>query len=161
MDVSYETWMKDAKLNLRENFCEYVGKKRLISIKILAQTIKQEEDEKNIYYKEGSAYLDFPLNQTYILPNFRENQKELENNSNSRLYHKQPKLQNHGNLPYQLCISRGILCTERDVIQRAHESAEGILVPQIFIPSKSLSRGLARRRLDRAKEINSLVRDAK
>ena len=36
------------------------------------------EEEKNIYYKEGSAYLDFPLNQTYILPDFRGNQKELD-----------------------------------------------------------------------------------
>ena len=91
--VPYETWMKDAKLNLRENFCECGGEKRLISIKMLAQTIKlenqeettvkivsieKEEDEKNIYYKEGSAYLDFPLNQTYILPDFRRNQKELD-----------------------------------------------------------------------------------
>ncbi len=91
--IPYETWMKDAKLNLRENFCECGGEKRLISIKMLAQTIKlenqedtivemvsikKEEDEKNTYYKEGSAYLDFPLNQTHILPDFRGNQKELD-----------------------------------------------------------------------------------
>ena len=65
----------------------------MISIKMLAQTIKlenqedtivemvsikKEEDEKNTYYKEGSAYLDFPLNQTHILPDFRGNQKELD-----------------------------------------------------------------------------------
>ena len=91
--IPYETWMKDAKLNLRENVCECGGEKRLISIKMLAQTIKlenqedtivemvsikKEEDEKNTYYKEGSAYLDFPLNQTHILPDFRGNQKELD-----------------------------------------------------------------------------------
>ena len=44
--VPYETWMKDAKLNLRENFCECGGEKRLISIKMLAQTIKLETKRK-------------------------------------------------------------------------------------------------------------------
>ena len=105
MVVPYETWMKDAKLNLRENFCECGGEKRLISIKMLAQTIKlenqeettveivsieKEEDEKNTYYKEGSAYLDFPLNQTYILPDFRRKPEGVgQNQGNARFYHEQ------------------------------------------------------------------------
>lgn len=151
--------------------------KRLISIKMLAQTIKlenqeettvkivsieKEEDEKNIYYKEGSAYLDFPLNQTYILPDFRRNQKELDKiQGNARFYHEQSRLRDHGNLPYRLRVTRGIICAERGVIQRSHESAEELLAPQVFIPRKPLPRGLARGRLDRIKKIDSPVRDAK
>lgn len=55
--VPYETWMKDAKLNLRENFCECGGEKRLISIKMLAQTIKLENQEETTvkigFYRKG------------------------------------------------------------------------------------------------------------
>lgn len=91
--IPYEKWMKNSTLNLQQNFCEYNGEKRLISIKMLAKSITLEknqveaikitshvivEKKKNIYYKEGSAFLDFPVNQTYILPNFRKNYEELE-----------------------------------------------------------------------------------
>lgn len=152
--VPYETWMKDAKLNLRENFCECGGEKRLISIKMLAQTIKlenqeettvkivsieKEEDEKNIYYKEGSAYLDFPLKPNLHSPRFQKKPEGVgQNQGNARFYHEQSRLRDHGNLPYRLRVTRGIICAERGVIQRPHESAEelacsaGIHSPKTF-----------------------------
>ena len=158
--VPYETWMKDAKLNLRENFCECGGEKRLISIKMLAQTIKLENQEdaigdgfdqerkkkKNTYYKEGSAYLDFPLNQTHILPDFRGNQKELDKiRGTLDSITRQSDYEITGNLPHRLRITRGILRPERGVIQRSHKSAKRLLALQVFIPGKPLSRGLARK----------------
>ena len=168
--IPYETWMKDAKLNLRENFCECGGEKRLISIKMLAQTITLEnrkkktvevvatekvEEEKNIYYKEVSSKPNL------YTPRFqRKSEGAGQNQGNARFYHEQSRLRDHGNLPHRLRITRGIIRAERGVIQRSHESAEELLAPQVFISGKPLPRGLARGRLDRVEKIDSPVRDA-
>ena len=53
-------------------------------VKIVANTSKAEEQRpvvrekvKETYAKEGSAYLDYPQNRTQIIPDYRDNRKEL------------------------------------------------------------------------------------
>ena len=91
----------------------------------------------------------------------RKSEGTGQNKGNSWFHHEQSRLRDHGNLPHRLRITRGILRTERGVIQRSHKSAKRLLALQVFILGKPLSRGLARRRLDRVKEIDSPVRNAK
>lgn len=57
------------------------------NVKIVANTntsVKREEtraavkeNARNAYYKEGSAYLDFPVNGTRIMPDYKNNRQEL------------------------------------------------------------------------------------
>jgi len=106
--------------------------------------------------------LDFPLNKTHILPDFRGNQKELDKirgildsiTSN-------PDYEITGIYLTGYASPEGSYAQNEVLSRDPHKSAERLLAPQVFIPGKPLSRGLARRRLDRVKEIDSPVRDAK
>ncbi len=117
-------------------------------------SIEKEEDEKNIYYKEGSAYLDFPLNQTYILPDFRRNQKELDKiRVTLDSITSNPDYEITGIYLTGYASPEGSYAQNEVLSRDRTESAKRLLALQVFIPGKPLSRGLARRRLDRVKRL--------
>ena len=58
---------------------EEIPVKAEVTVKVAPPVVKEtiNKETKKTYTKEGSAYLDFPANQTHILPDYRGNDKEL------------------------------------------------------------------------------------
>lgn len=82
--------MAGATLNLYEDFCGCAGKRQLIAINMFPTALKLEKPivpdtiiqpapmpAPMIYTKEGSAFVNFPVSQSRILPGFRDNRSEL------------------------------------------------------------------------------------
>ncbi|WP_068690075.1 DUF3868 domain-containing protein [Culturomica massiliensis] len=90
LTVPFEEWMAGATLNLYEDFCGCAGKRQLIAINMFPTALKLEKPivpdtiiqpapmpAPVIYTKEGSAFVNFPVSQSRILPGFRDNRSEL------------------------------------------------------------------------------------
>ncbi|MEG2239631.1 MAG: DUF3868 domain-containing protein [Alistipes sp.] len=93
VSFGYRPWMKNASLMLREELYGCAGRNKLISVRTLASlraphaprvdtiililrdTVREQPE---IQKKEGAAYLDFPIGQSRILPDYSNNAAELK-----------------------------------------------------------------------------------
>ncbi|MEG1622998.1 MAG: DUF3868 domain-containing protein [Alistipes sp.] len=96
LTIPYEPWMKHAWLTLREEIYGNAARDRLITIEPLAllyqpvdtviirDTIRTQVTVvtpplvPEILKKEGAAYLDFPIGQSRVLPDYSNNPQELK-----------------------------------------------------------------------------------
>lgn len=95
LSVPFEKWMKDARLDLKEDLCGCAGHiqqiaiDKLISIvlmegesrydvKPLLSFIRPEVEEVKKRSEQRDAFLDFPVAKTQIVPTYMNNPRELE-----------------------------------------------------------------------------------
>lgn len=94
--IPYQPWMENASLNLEENLCGCGGHqevltqelipneisteiKRLSAIHPILSHIQPPADRLEVRSKQYDAHLDFPVNKSVILPNYMNNETELQN----------------------------------------------------------------------------------
>lgn len=94
--IPYQPWMENASLNLEENLCGCGGHqevltqepipneisteiKRLSAIHPILSHIQLPADRLEVRSKQYEAHLEFPVNQSVILPDYMNNKSELQN----------------------------------------------------------------------------------
>lgn len=94
--IPYQSWMENASLNLEENLCGCGGHqevltqepipneisteiKRLSAIHPILSHIQLPADRLEVRSKQYEAHLEFPVNQSVILPDYMNNKSELQN----------------------------------------------------------------------------------
>lgn len=94
--IPYQPWMEKASLNLEENLCGCGGHqevltqepipneisteiKRLSAIHPILSHIQLPADRLEVRSKQYEAHLEFPVNQSVILPDYMNNKSELQN----------------------------------------------------------------------------------
>lgn len=92
--IPFEEWMQDARLDMREDLCNCGGKPQELATELLASQIsledkspeemsllcayiKPEIEEVKKRSEQSEAFLDFPVAQTVIRPDFGNNPREL------------------------------------------------------------------------------------
>lgn len=94
-EIKYEPWMKDAGLEIRSDLCDCGGyvqqldaepilnrivateEPRVVDTEMQVAYIKPEVEEVKNRSDSKDVFLDFPVNQTVILPDFGNNPREL------------------------------------------------------------------------------------
>lgn len=91
MTLPFEEWMKDARLDMKEDLCNCGGQPQELATELLVNHvspehteydimtayIKPEVEEVKLRSEQREAFLDFPVAQTVIYPDFGSNPKEL------------------------------------------------------------------------------------
>jgi len=93
-EIVYKPWMKDARLDIKSDLCDCGGyvqqlntepildriiptEEPVVNTEMLVAYIKPEVEEVKNRSESKDVFLDFPVNQTVILPNFGNNPREL------------------------------------------------------------------------------------
>jgi len=127
LTIPFEEWMKDARLDLKEDLCGCAGQMRQIAIDKLIPTvlmegesrytvrpllsfIRPEVEEVKRRSEQQDVFLDFPVSKSEIIPTYMNNPRELKK-TESML----SNLRNDGNLKVTAVAIKGFASPEGSV----------------------------------------------